>query len=175
MRFDDCMAFEFGAEGGYSDDPLDRGGPTQYGVTQRAYDAYRERHRLPLQPVKFIERDEARDVYREDYWQRLCCSSLPQPLDLVVFDAGVNCGVKAAAKFLQRALGVADDGSIGPKTLAAVAKDQASGLLPHVIDTCLNERLAYYDDIVKRDATQARFIKGWRNRVASLQAQVEVV
>lgn len=174
-RFDDCLKFVFSAEGGYVDDPFDRGGATNFGITQDTYNAYRARHHLPFQPVQFITKDEARSIYREDYWQLLCCDRLPKPLDLVVFDAGVNCGIRASAKFLQRALGVADDGIIGNKTISAVIADKDNGLLPHVIATCLDERRSYYDTIVKRDASQARFHKGWINRVAMLETETEVV
>lgn len=174
-RFDECLAFVFGAEGGFSNDRFDRGGPTQYGITQATYNAYRTRHHLSVQSVAGITKDEARSIYFNDYWKAPCFAELPAPLDLVCFDAGVNCGPGNAARWLQSALGVTVDGQIGSHTLTAVNRDQESGILPSVVSACLDERRAHYDRICKTDPTQRRFYNGWMARVGRIQSQTEVV
>jgi lysozyme family protein len=55
------------------------------------------------------------------------CSSLPLMLALLVFDAAVNNGVGAATRWLQAAAGVAVDGIIGPKTIAASFSSGVAG------------------------------------------------
>lgn len=177
-RFEECMAFVFGREGGKHDgtgiNRFDRGGATSYGVTQDAYSAYLARHHLPIQPIGGITRDEAKELYREDYWQSPGFALLPRPLDLVCFDAGVNCGTRTATRFLQAALGVKVDGVLGNKTLAAAVADSAEGVLPAVVAACLDERRGHYDRICKTDPSQRRFYRGWMARCDHLQQQTEV-
>jgi lysozyme family protein len=72
----------------------------------------------------------------------------------MVFDFGVNAGPRTSVKLLQRAAGVVDDGSVGPRTLAAVKA--ASGL----IDALVEARLAHYRSL----ANFAAFGNGWTSR-----------
>lgn len=170
-RLEECLRFTMSpsVEGGYSNDSVDRGGPTNLGVTQKSYNAWRGRQNLPLQPVNFIERGEAIEIYRGEYWTGPRFADLPRPLDLVCFDAGVNCGPARAAKFLQRALGVSDDGVIGNQTLAAAVAASAEGYLEAIVKSCCDERRGHYDRLCKADPTQIRFYHGWLNRVEALE------
>lgn len=160
-RFDDCLAFVLEREGGFSDDPVDRGGATNFGVTQRAYDRYRERHSLPRRSVRLIEQPEVRGVYTEDYWTPVHADALPAPLDLIMFDSAVNHGVGGATRLLQRVLGVKVDGAFGPVTLRA-----AINYLP---DKVANQRRTFYREIIANDPSQKRFENGWNNRMAALE------
>ena len=90
---------------------------------------------------------------------------VPAPADLVVFDAAVNCGVGRAARQLQVALGVAVDGVLGPHTLQVLGL--ANGLaLAH---TLLDIRQRFYEDLVRADPGQEKFLAGWLNRVQHLR------
>lgn len=171
-RFDDCLKFVLKQEGGYSDTPLDRGGPTSAGITQQVYDDYRVRSGKNRVPVVGISADEVSDIYRTRYWKPVCGDNLSRGVDLVVFDAAVNNGVKQASKFLQRAVGVDDDGFIGQQTINAVHSDDASGLTPHVIGDILDQRKDFYEAIVHRDPTQSKFLKGWLNRIEAVRKEV---
>lgn len=104
------------AEGGYVNDPADPGGETKYGISRRAY---------PALDIAALTEDDARAIYRRDYWDACRGDSLPSPLDQLVFDAAVNQGVGAAVKMLQAAVGVRADGQIGPVTLAAARQADA--------------------------------------------------
>lgn len=150
-------------EGGFSADPDDRGNwttgrvgegelkGTKYGISAMAY---------PHLDIKNLGWGEAKEIYRRDYWQVAGCDKLPPRLALVVFDAAVNHGPKAAVKFLQRAVGADDDGIIGPNTMAAVRRfDQ-----DHVIVGFLRERLEFFRGL----KTWAKYGKGWTNRVLKL-------
>ncbi|TIX97406.1 MAG: N-acetylmuramidase, partial [Mesorhizobium sp.] len=55
-------------EGGYVNHRQDPGGPTNKGVTQRVYDAYRKGKGLPMRSVKHITMDEVYEIYDRQYW-----------------------------------------------------------------------------------------------------------
>lgn len=111
MNFDQAFERLIGHEGGLVDDPNDPGGLTKYGISQRAY---------PNVDIKALTLDDAKAIYRRDYWVTINADQLPAGIRFDLFDVAVNSGVRQAVKLLQRALGIADDGSFGPRTLAAV-------------------------------------------------------
>ena len=172
-RFDSCLAFVLQMEGGFVNHPNDRGGATNKGIIQRVYDQYRASKKLEPQSVQFITDDEVASIYREQYWRPVKADNLPPPIDLVVFDSAVNHGVKQASKFLQRALGVPDDGIIGIQTIKAVFSDDAAGMTPKVAQDIIAQRSNFYDMLVERNPSQSVFRKGWGNRLSLLQDQME--
>ena len=124
-RFDACMPFIFKAEGGYSDNPADPGGPTNFGITLGTLRAYEGNPNLTAEDVKTLTQAMAREIYRTAYWNRMQCGALPAGLDLEVFDFGVNSGPAESVKTLQRLVGVTQDGSVGPITLAALGSSMS--------------------------------------------------
>jgi lysozyme family protein len=112
-------------EGGFVDHPDDRGGPTNFGITQNV-----ARAAGWSGPMRDLPRAIAIGIYRERYWQapRLdALAAIAPGVAAEVFDTGVNMGVGTAIGFLQRSLNVLNagaavlvDGRIGPSTLAAV-------------------------------------------------------
>jgi lysozyme family protein len=160
-RFEICLNETLRWEGHWSNHPKDPGGPTMRGVIQRVYDGYRERKGLPKQTVRNISEDELREIYRVNYWNQVRGDELPPGLDLAVFDFGVNSGPARAAKYLQAALKVNADGSIGPATLAACAScDHAE-----TIKRLMAERRKF----LKQIKTYRVFGKGWNRRVAGIE------
>tara|TARA_R110000868_G_scaffold57746_2_gene178314 strand:- start:49 stop:519 length:471 start_codon:yes stop_codon:yes gene_type:complete len=109
MNFDDSFKVLIGHEGGYGWDPRDPGGETKYGISKRGY---------PDEDIKNLTLDRAKEIYKRDYWDALKLDALPGNLRFMLFDAGVNSGIGTATKWLQRCLGVKDDGILGPTTLA---------------------------------------------------------
>jgi lysozyme family protein len=167
-----ALAFVLKAEGGYTNHPADRGGPTNKGILQREYDQYRRRKGLPAGDVRDILSTEVEDIYLHDYWLAGRCDRMPWPVSLAHFDACVNTGVTQAAKFLQRTVGTRDDGRIGPLTLGALteALERES---PGALATGLaRPRSAFYRELAKRDQEQRAFLQGWLNRVEVLVAEV---
>ena len=150
------------SEGGYVNDPLDRGGETNLGVTKAAWAQYIGR---PVQDgeMKALTVGVVAPFYKKGYWDKCRCDELPGGLDFAVFDFAVNAGPGRAIKFLQQAVGVTADGAIGPATMAAVAKADPEQALA----AFSKAKEQFYNGIVARDPSQARFIKGWLNRVAS--------
>jgi lysozyme family protein len=163
--FDSCLTLVLGAEGGFVDDPRDRGGATKYGITQETLAAWR-RSRDPgatvnADHVRELKIEEAKEIYRSRYWNVLRCDDLPKGVDLLVFDLGVNAGPARSAKILQDVLGVEQDGSIGPVTL--------NGLNTCAPDKIIREfsakRLEFYRSLEEDFKV---FGVGWTNRTKSM-------
>jgi lysozyme family protein len=159
-RFDACMPFIFKAEGGYSDNPADPGGPTNFGITLGTLRAYQGDPNLTADDVKKLTPAVAKEIYRTAYWNRMQCGALPAGLDLEVFDFGVNSGPAESVKTLQRLVGVTQDGSVGPITLAAVAQFNVGDLIGRFAQA----RLAFYQSL-----NMPEFEQGWATRVAQIQ------
>ena len=153
-------AFQFSAEwlfpweGGYVDDPKDRGGKTKYGISQRAY---------PHLDIESLTCDQAQGIYFRDYWKAARCHELPSGLSHIVFDAAVNHGAFRAQQMLQELVGAKPDGIIGPATLSAVASFNSQ----HLIARYGVRRSRLYGRICRNNSEQFRFYEGWLNRLAS--------
>ncbi len=171
-RFEDSLFLVLGHEGGYSDHKADRGGKTNFGITQAVYDEWRISSGYGRQPIIGISAAEVRSIYLSRYWLFGKCDRLPEPLDYVHFDGCVNHGVGQAAKFLQRALGVVDDGSIGPVTLRAVEEESKAGNILLICEDILNQREDFYDHLANKDKSQMAFLRGWKNRIISIRERV---
>jgi lysozyme family protein len=134
-------------EGGYENDPRDPGGETKYGICKREY---------PSVNIKDLTLEGAAELYRKDYWNAAHCDALPLPLCLFVFDCAVNQGVGTSAKILQHALGVTEDGQIGPATLAAASKSGKA-----VAAKFMSTRALRYTTTKNADI----YLSGWLNRL----------
>lgn len=148
-------------EGGYVNHPRDPGGATNKGVTQRVYDDWRVSRGMTPRSVRHIQPNEIEEIYKRQYWDAVRCDELPAGVDYCIFDLAVNSGVNRAARFLQRAAGVTEDGRIGPVTLAAV-KNISPGLLADMI---CDERMCFLRTL----GTFGTFGKGWTRRVSDVR------
>lgn len=193
MRFDDVLKTVLGFEGGYSNDPNDRGGETNLGITAGTLARAHKAGIVSHSDVKRLTRAEAAAIYKAFYWDAVRGDLLPAPLDLILFDACVNHGPGGAGKFLQEALNallpgnpLAVDGAIGPKTWAAlmtvleadraVTKEHPA-LEPHAlfrylcVDVLMN-RAEFFDSLADQKASQRTFLRGWiHQRVVNLGAK----
>lgn len=169
MSFARAHAIVLPWERGRADHPLDRGGRTLDGITQGTYDRWR-RSRGQASRSVFEMTDPERDlIYREDFWEAAHCNLLDWPMTLLQFDAAVQHGVPMANRLLQRALGVNDDGIVGPQTRGAIMRIWDPRLVAREMFVF---RQFYYWDIFlhpTRGAGQlAAFGRGWRNRMADI-------
>jgi len=163
--FDNCVAMILEKEGGYSDHPRDRGGPTNFGITLRTYADY---HEMPESDVtadmiKNLKQDEAKEIYRAKYWTAARCDDLPPGIDLMVFDFAVNAGVRTSIRILQELAHVTADGSVGPITLAAVRTCEPKDLIKRFAD----RRLTYYRSLSNYDV----FGRGWDARTIAVREE----
>ena len=160
MTFDECFAHVLKSEGGYVNDPADRGGETNMGVTIGAWGAYLGRAIQPGE-MKALTQETVKPFYKAMYWDKVGGDKLPPSVAYAVFDFAVNAGVSRAAKFLQRAVGAVDDGVVGSGTLGMVAKADPAKLLQNFA----SQKIAFYTDLAQRNPSQQKFLKGWLARV----------
>lgn len=137
---------------GYVNDPYDAGGETKFGIAQNAN---------PEISVRNMTWEDAKDIYYNKYWLAGKCHLLHPRVAILHFDGCVNHGIRNASIFLQRALGVEQDGKIGPITIAAANSIDSQELCRRICDI----RHSFYQSIVRNKPSQARFLNGWLGRI----------
>lgn len=143
-------------EGGYVNDPVDPGGETQFGISKRRY---------PHLDIKNLTLDIAAHLYKRDYYDVLKCDQFVSArVRWKVFDIGVNMGIGAAAKLLQKAAGVEIDAIIGLATIAAVNAIPPLELVVKLSDLQRHRYLA----IIASNPKSGKFRNGWLKRAADL-------
>ena len=143
-------------EGGYVNDPKDLGGETKYGITKRFY---------PDIDIKNLTIEQAKEIYKKDYWDRNKVESLPQNLWHIYFDMCVNMGKRTAVKVLQRAAvnkgkNIEVDGGLGPMTIGALKGVE--------LDRVRAFRVKYYVDLITAKPAQEKFYLGWFRRATEV-------
>lgn len=174
-RFDYCFDIVLGAEGGFVDHASDKGGRTNYGITQKTLDEFQLSHSAPTYDVKDITVATAKSIYYK-YWAAAKCDQIsPPPLDLLVFDCAINSGASRAIKLLQQMLGVVSDGVFGSGTKTALDALRDSRSATEICENYLTKRKEFYRKIVDKDQSQSVFLKGWYNRITKLEQLVDKV
>jgi len=180
---DDQIDAVIGREGGYSNNPADRGGATMWGITEQVARAYGY-----AGDMASLRRATAVEIYRKRYWTGVGFDAVAAVVPAVaaeMFDCGVNMGPAVAGTFLQRALNVLNrqgvdypdvvaDGAVGALTIAALKayrlrRPDAEGaaVLLWVIRAL---RATRYIDIAERNPTQEAFEYGWIARQVRMAA-----
>lgn len=166
-------------EGGYVNNPADRGGATKYGITEAV-----ARENGYKGNMKDLPLEVAKAIYKKQYWTAPRFDQVNYISSLIaeeLLDTGVNCGTSFAKPLLQRALNLlnnqgkagwsdlAVDGIYGPATLNALktylAKRGKEGekVLVRVLDIMQGQR---YIEICERNPMQEQFFYGWiANRI----------
>ena len=155
-------------EGGFVNDPLDRGGATNKGVTiavwkAQGYDKDGDRD-IDVADLKLITVEDATNIMKKNYWDRWKADQIKsQAIANTVVDWVWGSGAWGI-KIPQRILGVKDDGVVGIKTLEAINKQNPNKFL----EKLYLARFNFLDGIVASNPSQKRFIKGWKNRMNDL-------
>lgn len=181
----EAIKLTLGHEGGYSNNPADRGGETYMGISRvnwpdwegwSVIDEVKATKPANLdKALKAVPGLDARveAFYRANFWP-LWMDNLPPALAIEVFDAGVNHGVSRAAKFLQHSINllnsaeqitkdIDEDGKPGPGTMAAfdaVVKKRGFDL---VLKTYKLLRGKLFIELCEKDPRQEIFLAGWLN------------
>lgn len=170
--FTRALAFTLHEEGGWSDNPFDRGGPTACGITLSTFRTLGFDNDgdgdIDVEDLKKITPAQVEGIYQTSYWSGFP-ESLPWPCSLVAFDTAVNSGARRAIKCFQEALGVTADGSWGPKSREAMGKADPLTIARAACDS----RERFFRAIGTGD--QTRFLQGWLNRLARLRVAVKVL
>jgi lysozyme family protein len=170
------------AEGSaYTDNPLDSGGPTKYGITLKTLQSIRAD--ATAETVKALTEPEARQIYLQLFYLNPkldLLGAVSMPVAAEVMDTGVNIGTSGAVKMLQRALNlfnrqgklyadIAVDGKIGKgtaDTLAAYLKARGKDAEKVLVVTLNCFQAGYYADLSERRVKDEEFFYGWvRERV----------
>lgn len=150
-----------GHEGGFQNDPNDPGNwtkgkigqgelkGTKFGIAAASY---------PHVDIENLTLDQAKIIYYNDWWKKLNMSRFRPAMAYQMFDAAINHGSHNANRMLQRAVGVKDDGIIGPITMAAYREIS--------IDNCLLRFLAERLEFFTRLNNFDKFGRGWSRRTA---------
>lgn len=172
MTKDDIFNEILGKEGGYVNNPNDKGGATNWGITEAVARAHGY-----TGDMKNLTREQALQIYEIDYWYKPNFSSVvdiaPQ-VAVELADTGVNMGVTVAAKFLQRALNVLTDatlivdGIIGTGTLNALKQymQKRDELTLVKALNCLQG--ARYIELAEQRPANKTFIHGWLSKRVSI-------
>lgn len=144
-------------EGGYTDTPWDKGGETNMGISVRAHPELTGR-------IKDLTRDEAKEIYWNEYWLAGDLQSFPEKARLVVFDGTIH-HPHDNALIVQQALNliginVTKDGIIGPITKSALQRLQLKDQIRFISAYC---RMRHEFLRTRRDYPKAK--SSWDNRV----------
>lgn len=169
-----------GREGGYSNHPADKGGPTRWGVTQQVARAFGYEGDMRSYP-----RERAVAVYERSYWvePNFHAVAMRYPaLAAELFDIGVNMGTGVAGTFLQRALNVMNqggqhfgdltrDGRLGSVSLAALdaykrLRGNEGG--DRLLEAVRSLRGARYIEICEARPANEAFAYGWFGRMVEM-------
>ena len=162
MEIDKMIGDVLRREGGYVDNPNDRGKATNFGITQATLAAWRQRP-VTADDVRNMAEGEARAIYLSRYLTEPRLDRIHDPYVLALaFDCAVNHGPHRVIRWLQQAVGVVDDGVLGPVSEVAINTAEPVRLYQRL----LARRIVFYGEIVSRDRSQAAFILGWLRRVA---------
>jgi lysozyme family protein len=143
-------------EGGYSNNPSDPGGETNYGIT--LVTARRHGYNGSMRDIQMSVVEQ---IYRESYWNKRF-ETLPFPVAFNVFDGNVNSGVQRSVMWIQDACGAVDDGIFGPMTQDLVMRADPGELVLGYN----SRRLAF----LTRLHTWPSFGRGWAARIAANMA-----
>jgi len=174
-------------EGGYSNDPLDKGGETYKGIARRysktwagwmMIDSMKIDKHFPANLINNnVLTQLVKKHYREKYWDVLLLDEVvSQSLADELFDISVNMGPHRAAKFLQVALNVlnrneknyfdiVEDGDIGSKTIDALKMYFTKDTTEYLVKVINILQGNHYIEFMKKSPEQERFARGWLNRV----------
>jgi lysozyme family protein len=184
MTLDDTLNTILQDEGGYVNNGVDRGGPTNMGVTLPDLSTYLGRP-ATIEDLKGLTVEEAKEIFTRNYISGPRIDSLPDAIVPVVADASVLYGSGRAIKFVQNVVnssgfGIVDvDGVIGPQTrqkaVACYGGDtpSANNMGPYMVNAIVNERLAFNAQIVAATPSQGVFKDGWDNRANRFMVQVQ--
>lgn len=160
--FAKALPYVFSEEGGYVDNPKDPGGATNLGITIATLSAW-EGRQVSKPEVRSLTKTKASEIYRTNYWDTIRGDDLPAGLDYAMLDFAVNSGPARAVMFLQQIVGVAADGIVGSKTLAAIAKMPVD----QIINALCDKRLAW----LKTLSGFKTFGRGWQSRIARVRSR----
>ena len=185
-KFDRAIAFSLKQEGGrnfniVNGKPVikgnaraDLGGATAYGITWSTLKAANKAGIAPHDDICKLTVDEAKVIYRKNFWDKYGWEQLEWPVCLCCLDCCINHG--GFASILQRAVidcghSIVIDGKFGPKTFSALKACSPMTLTKAIYI----QRKKYYEKIVARNPSQKVHLKGWLKRADEMAKEAGVI
>ena len=152
IEFNDIIEVVLEHEGGYVNDPNDPGGETKFGIAKRSN---------PDVDIKNLTKEQAKGIYKTEYWDKNKVEQLPKHLRHIYFDMAVNMGRRRAGKIVQKAANnkghdLIVDGFLGPITLSKINDVELKRVRAF--------RIKYYANLVAENEDLEKFYFGWFNR-----------
>jgi lysozyme family protein len=169
-KFEDFAGKLLRLEGGYVNNPLDKGGPTKYGVILSVWKQYGHDKDgdgdIDEEDIKSLSEEDARYIAKKIFWDYFQADFIiNQSLAEFIVDWGYNSGRKTIAEKIQKLLKVDVDGVVGTQTLIAL-----NGINQQkFFDLLKIERKVFLNNIIKRKPDQIVFYDGWMRRVNSFK------
>lgn len=145
--FKRALGFVLKWEGGYVNNPSDKGGATNMGITQYTYDSWLKSLGLASRDVRHITRSEVEQIYYKNYWRKAGCHNMSPKFALLAFDTAVNMGLARVKQFLR----------------------VAEWKYP---EKFIEAREAKYREFANY-GNQKIFLNGWLNRLNDLKVELE--
>lgn len=144
-NFDRVWQFVQKWEGGgkFTERPDDRGGPTKWGVSLASYPE------LGREGIAALTEEQAKEIFRRDYWDAVSGDTMPWPVDLLMADTAWLLGMDDVCAYMQ------------------AMKAQESRWTQTWHDFLLM-RIRKHMAVARRNPSQAKFLAGWMNRCVDL-------
>ena len=163
-NFEQSIAALLSHEGGFVNHPKDPGGMTNLGVTKTVWEGWTG-HDTTEASMRNLSTSDVTPLYRKKYWDAVQGDALPSGVDYCVFDTAVNSGAGRAIKLLQRAVGVTQDGLLGPNSLAAILVSDVGSLIDKYCDV--------RNEFLQSLSTFDTFGKGWTRRISEVNLKAK--
>ena len=170
-RFSSAVSILLQHEGGYTHDPEDHGGCTNFGIEQRELDLCHARLNLPAD-VKLLTKQNAEDYYKSEWWDKFNYNAVNSLyLATKILDLCVNVGAFEGTLLIQRAVNacghkIAVDGKFGGLTIGAINEISLHNREEDLKFEIQDEQKWYYETIVEEHPDQKVFLKGWLARAS---------
>jgi len=164
-NFDRAINKMLNLEGGKTYEKSDRGGKTNLGITQRTYNDWKDSIKQPRADVFNITVEEAKEIYKQNYWNIIKGSKLPHSIAQAILSMALTDGPQDAIRHTQKILGIPPTGTMGPITMKAIwsaAKQKGESKITNYI---VDKQIQRYQS----DEQAKTYGKGWTNRAESLR------
>ncbi len=167
-NFNETIKLMLDLEGGKTDEKTDRGGRTNFGITQRTYDDWAKQNKIKSSDVFNISKARALKIYRQLYWRVIKGDQLPHNVAKAMMSMALTDGPQDSVRFVQRLLNIEQTGFMGPKTLAAIwskCKKDDKVFTKQIIDAQIKR--------YKSDEQSDIYGKGWTNRAELVAENID--
>lgn len=170
--FDFAFKYTIKNEGGFVNNPNDKGGPTKWGIIQREYSKYLG-HWASLEEMKSMPIDHARDIYKKKYWASIKLHLIEsENVAIALFDRAVLNGLRGVSNFVRKVL----DKESKPLSQFYDCIDEVNATNPQAFvlrlaDVCE----AHHRARVESDPSQKVFLLGWTRRVEKMRNELGTI